>query len=282
MATSDVGSPVVSAESLAGSMAAAPRSALLACWTTAWLAAEATLPELVERVTAHDERHSVVDLWVDDLDLDQAVGRLRAEGVTAARVVLPAPGDPLGLPGPGPFTQAALMAGEGVLALRPDGSGTGLVPSLSSHGTELDGTVTTVTWHAFSIEVSGPDQGPFLHEAEHDLRRGIVEATNALVELDVARWNPEVGNALDDLRRACRRGVDDDELPGFWPVRARQVLTQARHIAGVLSLVGHDVGTAVDASEAAARDRVMRDLARVVRRARVAAYNTHSQRADAG
>ena len=29
-----------------------PRSALLACWTTAWLAGEASLPELVEKVTA--------------------------------------------------------------------------------------------------------------------------------------------------------------------------------------------------------------------------------------
>ena len=254
-------------------LVAPPRSALLACWTTAWLAAEASLPELVAKVTAGDDSHSVTNPWVDDLDLEQAVGRLRADGVTTARVVLPAPGDPLGLPGPGPFTQSALVAGEGVLALRPDGSGTGLVPSLDSHGTALDGTVTTVTWHAYTVEVSGPDQGPFLHEAEHDLRRGIAEATSALVELDVARWSPDLGDALDDLRRATRRGVDEDELPGSWPPRARQVLTQARHIAGVLSLVANDVGGAVDAREAEARDRIMRDLARVVRRARVAAYN---------
>lgn len=250
-----------------------PRSALLACWTTAWLAADASLPELVEKVTGQDDRHSVTNLWVDDLELDQAVGRLRAEGVTTVRVVLPAPGDPLGLPGPGPFTQQALLAGEGVLALRPDGRGTGLVPTLSSHGSELDGTVITVTWATYPIEVTGPDQGPFLHEAEHDLRRGIAEAASALVALDVARWSPDLGDALDDLRRAQRLGVDEDELPGSWPTRARQVLTQARLIAGVLSLVGGDIGGAVDAREAEARDRILRDLARVVRRARVAAYN---------
>lgn len=254
----------------------APRSALLACWTTAWLAAEATLPDLVERVTAHDDRHSVTNLWVDDLELDQAVGRLRADGVTRVRVVLPAPGDPLGLPAPGPFTQHALLAGEGVLALRRDGSGTGLVPEVSAHGSELDGTVTMVLWHAYPVTISGPEQGPFLHEAEHDLRRGIVEAANALVALDVARWSPELGDALDDLRRANRLGVDEDELPDSWPVRARDVLTRARHIAGVLSLVGEDVGGAIDAREAEARDRIMRDLARVVRRARVAAYNASS------
>ena len=250
-----------------------PRSALLACWTTAWLAADASLPELVDKVTGHDDRHTVADLWVDELDLEQAVGRLRADGITAARVVLPAAGDPLGLPGPGPFTQQALLAGEGVVAIRPDGTGTGLVPTVTAHGTELDGTVTSVVWSTFPIEIAGPDQGPFLHDAEHDLRRGIVAATNALVDLDVARWSPDLGDALDDLRKAQRRGVDTDELPGSWPARAREVLNQARHIAAVLSLVGNDIGGAIDAREADARDRIVRDLSRIVRRARVAAYN---------
>ena len=252
-----------------------PRSALLACWTTAWLAAEASLPDLVERVTAYDDGHTVTGLWVDDLELEQAVGRLRADGVTRLRLVLPAPGDPLGLPAPGPFTQAALLAGEGVMALRPDGSGTGLVPSLTSHGTDLDGTVTTVMWTAHHVEVAGPDQGPFLHEAEHDLRLGIVEATRALADLDIARWNPEIGDALHDLRRSARRGIDEDELPGSWPPRARQVLVQARQLAGVLQLAAQDAGGAIDTREAEARDRILRELARVVRRARVAAYNAH-------
>lgn len=251
-----------------------PRSALLACWTTAWLAGEASLPDLVEKVSAHDEGHTVTGLWVDDLELEQAVARLRAEGVRRARLVLPAPGDPLGLPGPGPFTQAALVAGEGVLAVRDDGSGYGLVPAVTSHGSELDGTVTTVQWSSYAVEVSGPDQGPFLHEAEHDLRLGVVEAARALADLDIARWNPEIGDALHDLRRSARRGIDEDELPGCWPPRAREVLVKARQLAGVITLAQQDVvGGAVDAHAADARDRVLRDLARVVRRARVAAYN---------
>ena len=253
----------------------APRSALLACWTSAWLAGDASLPELVARVIQHDDDHTVTGLWVDDLELEQAAGRLRAEGVRRLRVVLPAPGDPLGLPRPGPFTSAALLAGEGVLALHDDGSGTGLVPTLTSHGTELDGTVTTVLWTAYPIEVAGPDQGPFLHEAEHDLRLGVVEATQALVDLDVARWNPDIGDALRDLRRDARRSIDDDELPGSWPPRARQVLVQARQLAEIVQLAATEVGGAVDASEAAERAKVLRELARVVRRARVAAYNAY-------
>ena len=250
-----------------------PRSALLACWTTAWLAGEASLPELVERVAANDDDHRVTGLWVDDLELEQALARLRAEGVRRARLVLPAPGDPLGLPGPGPFTQAALVAGEGVLAVRDDGSGYGLVPALTSHGSELDGTVTTVLWSSFTVELSGPDQGPFLHEAEHDLRLGVVEAARALADLDIARWNPEIGDALHDLRRDARHGIAEDELPGSWPPRAREVLVKARQLAGVITLAQQDVGGAIDARAADERDKVLRDLARVVRRARVAAYN---------
>ena len=252
-----------------------PRSALLACWTNTWLAGESSLPELVAHVTAYDDDHTVTGLWVDDLELEQAAGRLRAEGVRRLRVVLPAPGDPLGLPGPGAFTSAALVAGEGVLALRDDGTGTGLVPNVTAHGSELDGTVTTVLWTAYPVEVAGPDQGPYLHEAEHDLRLGVVDAARTLADLDVARWNPEIGDALHDLRRAARQGLDEDELPGSWPPRARQLLVQARQLSGVLSLALQDVGGAVTSFEASERDRVLRDLARVVRRARVAAYNAY-------
>ena len=252
-----------------------PRSALLACWTTAWLAGEVGLAEVVEKVTAYDEAQRVAGLWVDDLDLEQALGRLRAEGVTRVRLVLPAPGDPLGLPGPGPFTQAALLAGEGVLALHDDGSGWGLVPTITSHGSALDGTVTTVGWQATPVTMPGPDQGPFLHEAEHDLRVGLSEATQALVDLDVARWDPDVADALMDLRKAQRRGMTDDELPGSWPPRARDLLVRTRALSALVQLADASTGGAVDAREAAARAGVLRELARVVRRARVAAYNAH-------
>ena len=252
-----------------------PRSALLAAWGNAWLAGEAGLPELVERVTAHDDSHTVVGLAVDDLPVDRAVARLRAGGVQRLRVVLPAPGDAVGLPGPGPFTAAALTASEGVLALRPDGSGTGLVPTLTSHGSAFDGTVTTVTWASYDVVVAGPDPGPYLHDAEHDLRRGVLACAGALRELDVARWRPEVAEALQELRGQARAGLDEDELPGGYPVRARELLVRARQLAGVLALAGEDLGGAVDTREVAAREAALRDLARLVRHAHVAAYNSY-------
>ena len=254
-----------------------PRSALLAAWGAAWLAGDASLPELVERVCAHDDLHLVagLDPLEDRLPLERAVARLRADGTTRLRVVLPAPGDLVGLPGPGPFSAAALEAAEGVLALRPDGTGTGLVPALTAHGSPFDGTVTTVAWTAWPVVAAGPDPGPFLHDAEHDLRRGVVEVAGVLRDLDVARWRPEVAEALQDLRRQARAGLDDDELPGGYPVRARDLLVRARQLGAVVQLALEDTGGAVDTREAVERERALRGLGSLVRRARVAAYNAY-------
>lgn len=257
--------------------AAPPRSALLAAWGNAWLAGDASLPELLARVTSYDDGHLVTGLAADDLELEQAAARLRAAGATRLRVVLPAPGDAVGLPGPGPFTAAALTASEGVLALRPDGSGTGLVPTLVSHGSPFDGTVTTVMWTAYDVEVAGPDPGPYLHDAEHDLRVGVVECATALRDLDVARWRPDIAGALQDLRKQARAGIDEDELPNGYPQRARQLLVRARQLAGVLQLAAQDLGGAVDTREVAGREQALRELARVVRRAHVAAYNAYGE-----
>ena len=254
-----------------------PRSALLAAWGSAWLSGDAGLPQLVERVTAYDDLHSVLGLGAEALPLERAVARLRAAGVTRLRVVLPAPGDPVGLPGPGPFTTAALAASEGVLALRPDGTGTGLVPTVTAHGSTFDGTVTTVTWTAYDVQLPGPDAGPFLHDAEHDLRRGVVECAQALRDLDVARWRPDVAGALQDLRRQARGGIDEDELPSGYPTRARELLVRARQLAGVVELASQDLGGAVDTRQAAGREHTLRELARLVRRARIAAYNSYGQ-----
>lgn len=250
-----------------------PRSALLAAWGCAWLAGEASLAELVERVTAADDDHSVLGLAVDDLPLESAVARLRADGVVRLRVVLPAPGDVSSLPGPGPFSRAALVASEGVLALRDDGTGTGLVPVVTAHGSQFDGTVTTVVWQCFPVTEAVPDRGPWLHDAEHDLRRGVVEAAAALRDLDVSRWRPDIAEALADLRRDGRRGLDD-ELPGGYPARARQLLAQASQLGGVLALAAADHGGAVDTHETAAREQALRELGVLVRRARLAAYNS--------
>lgn len=252
-----------------------PRSALLVAWGSAWLAGEVSLDELVSRAQAHDDHHVVTGLGADGLDLGRALAQLRAGAVLTLRLVLPAPGDPVGLPGPGPFSSAALVAGEGVLALRADGSGTGLVPVVGVHGSALDGTVTSVRWTAYDVAAAGPDPTPLLGEAELELRQGLAEAARALEDLDVARWRPEVAGRIEGLRARARLGRGEAELPECYPPKARQVLARADQVAGLLELAGPDPGGALDTREAAAREGQLRRLATLVRRARVAAYNAH-------
>lgn len=245
----------------------------MVAWGGAWLAGEAGLDESAARIRAADDAVTVTGLATGDLDVHRSLPRLRADGVTRWRLVLPAPGDPTGLPGPGPFTSAALAAGEGVLGLREDATAVGLVPTVTVHGTPLDGTTTTTCWTAFGLAHVGPWPGPFLPEAEHDLRRGVLEVAAALRDLDVARWRPELADALHDLRAQARRRGSDDDLPAAFPPRARELLARSRQLDGVLALAAQDAGSALDTRQALAREGHLRDLARLVRRARVAAYN---------
>ncbi|MFP5218880.1 MAG: hypothetical protein ACLGIG_03975 [Actinomycetes bacterium] len=253
-----------------------PRSALLAAWGGAWLAGEVSLDDAVTHTERHDEAHLVDGLDLDTVPLERALGRLRADGVTRLRVVLPAPGDPTGLPGPGPFSTVALGAGEGVLAIRDDGTGTGLVPAVTAHGSRLDGTVTTVRWSAHPLPSVPPWSGPFLPDADADLRRGVVQVAAALRDLDVARWRPELADALRDLRATARAGLGEADLPAGYPDRARDVLVRSRQLAGVLELAGADAGGAVDTRETAAREAQLRELAALVRRAEIAAWNSYA------
>ena len=92
------------------------RSGVLAAWTSAWLAGEAAYDDVVARVTGDDEPHRVTGLpGVDgETPLGWALPVLRERSPDGVRAVLPVAGDPRGLPGPGPFTTAALAAGEAV------------------------------------------------------------------------------------------------------------------------------------------------------------------------
>ncbi|MYW72898.1 hypothetical protein GTW08_12255, partial [Pseudonocardia sp. SID8383] len=99
-----------------------------------------------------------------------------------ARLVLPAPGDVRGLPGPGPFSDAAITAGEGVLFAD---AGFGVVPSPIADG--------VVRWTAHAVADPGPvPEYVALNEAERELRGQVRAAAAALTDLGVARHRPGV------------------------------------------------------------------------------------------
>jgi hypothetical protein len=210
--------------------------------------------------------------------LTLALGRLRALGVTAYRVALPAPGHPLGLSGPPEFNARALDAEEAVVAT---GAAYGLVPQVYEAGPAGDLHVEVV-WHCLPVREAPPADVPSLGEAERELAEALREATAALTRLDVAGSGPVAEAAVDAYRARADRGAGETLAPGY-PARAVRVLELAQRVGLLISVAyenGH--GGAVSASEMAARGEALRPVERVARRAQVAAYNAYVEELERG
>jgi len=253
----------------AGAATLAPRrSSRFVTWVRAWRAGLVPYDEVADEI-AGDEEHLVADApgaWTD-LPLPDALpsfSKLRPDEI---RLALPAPGDPRGLPGPGPFAGAALLAGEAVVA-----RGLGLIPEVRTHTSGSGMTFETVLWRVYPLsESAGNGHGePGAAEAETDLATALAEATAALNRLDVARWRPDLAGALAALRRP---DGGTDLPPGFDP-RARRLFARASVLDQVLALAEHVApGGAVNSYEARQRDAALRPLTAACRRALVAACN---------
>lgn len=244
------------------------RSTRFVAWVRAWRAGLVPYDEIADEI-AGEEEHLVADApgaWTD-LPLGQALPALSKLHPDEIRLVLPAPGDPRGLPGPGPFTGAALVTGEGVVAGQ-----LGLVPEVRTHTSGSGDQFETVLWRVFPL----PDEprpaylDPTTAESESDLSVALAEATARLTRLDVAQWRPELAGALAALRRP---DGGTDLPPGFDP-RARRLYARAAVLDRVLALAGHTApGGAVNNYEAQQRDAALRPLTAACRRALVAACN---------
>ncbi|MDT4988804.1 MAG: hypothetical protein QOI74_2898 [Micromonosporaceae bacterium] len=244
------------------------RSTRFVAWVRAWRAGLLPYDDVADEI-AGDEEHLVADApgtWTD-VPLGEALSVLSRWHPDEIRLVLPAPGDPAGLPGPGPFTGAALVAGEGVIT-----PGLGLIPQVRSHTSGSGMTFETVLWRCFPLpDPPRPPAGLMsAAEAEADLSRSLVEATSALTKLDVAQWRPELAGALAALRRPDN-GTD---LPPGYDPRARRLYARASVLDRVLALAEHAApGGAVNGFEAQQRDAALRPLMASCRHALVAACN---------
>ena len=135
-----------------------------------------------------------------------ALGRLRSSGATSFGAALPAEGDPVGLGGPRAFNDAALEAGEAVVVA---GAGLGLVPVRVG---------AAITWVAHPAQRR---QLPDVGEADRGLRAALLETAEALADLDVARWRPEVADRLLNLRHRDRVAAPDGVPPRCVELAAR-------------------------------------------------------------
>lgn len=245
----------------------ARRSARLVSWARAWRAGIVSFDEMLDALTDDEEQHvdGLPGTW-REVELREALPSLAKLHPDEIRLVLPVPGDPRGLPGPGtPFTDRALLSGEGVIASR-----LGLIPEERQHTSGSGVTFTTVLWHAFELcEAPGAHQIP-LPEADATLSSTLAEATTRLVRLDVAQWRPELAGALAALRKP---GPESD-LPAGYEPRARRLYARACVLDRVLMLANQTAGAAVNSMEMRLREDALRPLATACREALISACNS--------
>jgi hypothetical protein len=245
----------------------ARRSTRFVAWVRAWRAGLVPFDELADEI-ARDEEHLAVDApgtWTD-VPLRQALPAFAKVHPDDVRLVLPAPGDPRGLPGPGELTGAAMLVGEAVMA--PD---FGVVPVVQRHTSGSGMEFETVRWQFFGVREHRPVFQMGAAEAESELAVALGEATNQLTKLDVAQWKPELAGALQALRRPESTATLP---PGFDP-RARRLFARASILDQVLALAGTSTpGGSINGHEAQQRDAALRPLTTACRQALVAACNS--------
>jgi hypothetical protein len=233
--------------------------ARFACWFAAYADGRTSLDEALDAIVADDAAHHVVGLEDEDeaTPLALGLGRLRAFGVDFVCLALPAAGDPVGLAGPAAFNAEAVEAGEAVLLERRDGTGLGLVPVQVGSG---------VFWQ---VRPAAPPPPPDLGEADRGLRAVLRDAADTLAALDVARWQPEVADALLNLRRA-----GGPQLPPGMDPKAVALATTAARCRVIVDLAWRTEGAVVTGAEADARADSLRPLDRAARRGLAAACST--------
>jgi hypothetical protein len=239
-----------------------PLSGRFAVWFAAWASGQVSLDDARDAIVAGDAAHDVVGVPsgpTEPVPLIVALGLLRGCGASGAGVALPVPGDPLGLAGPATFNQEALEAGEAVVL---EGADLGLVPRRAGAG---------VVWTCRAA--ISRRQVPDPAESDTGLRQALLGTAQALADLDVARWRPEVADELMALRRPA--GLP---LPDHLPPRAVRLASTAARCLTIVGLALDDEGGAITAWEADQRRQALAPLEQAARRAMVAACSSSSWR----
>jgi hypothetical protein len=177
---------------------------------------------------------------------------LRSCRATGAGIALPVPGDLLGLAGPSTFNVEVVEAGEGALL---EGVDLGLVPHRAGAG---------VVWSCHPAQ--SRRQVPDPSEADTALRQALVRTADALADLDVARWRPDVADELTALRRHV-----DLAFPSAMAPRAVRLAALATRCRLIVDLALDDDGGSITAAEADARRHALAPLDHAARRGLVAA-----------
>ncbi|GAA3063286.1 hypothetical protein GCM10010464_29580 [Pseudonocardia yunnanensis] len=247
-------------------------SATFTVWTSAWLAGAAAPDDVLDALAPWADAHDVQAADADTARVTAlpspgepvssvtfllaALRRSAPRG--PARLVLPVAGDARGLPGPGPFSQQAMSAGEGVLFAE---AGLGIVPTSVADG--------VLRWTVYPVADPGPPpEFVALNQAERELRDQVRQSASVLTSLGVARHRPGVREEIAAALRARPTSLWPAGMPGQ-PLR---VLQHADEVEAILAAASVDEpGGALSASAATARREALRPIETAVRVARRAA-----------
>ncbi|WP_199421826.1 hypothetical protein [Actinotalea solisilvae] len=250
-----------------------PRSVLLSLWVQGVGSGSDPVRRAARAVQGDDEPHLVADAddgapapVEDGASLEDLLAAW-ASGPRTSAALLPVPGDVTGLP---PLVAAAAVdAGECVLA-HAAGRAWAAVPEVTAFGSVHD-TGHLVTWRVHEV----PDWRPrlpgvvgTLSEAEMSLREALRDATEALAQLDVARWRDDAADAIAALRSDADPGW---LLPSGLTPRALRVLVTAVRLRAVVELATADDGGAVNLWQADQRSAALRHVDHAARHAVAAA-----------
>jgi len=228
--------------------------AALAAWTTASLRGGASADNVTDAAANVGLRR--IRTAADCEHLVLALADLRLAGFHCARLLLPAPGDLLGLPGPAALNQRALAAGAAIVIT--DGTAVPqqqclvLIP-----GHEPDWAL-----HRVPLSPAVVAAWPTLRQARADFATGVAGHATALTDLDVAA----------DARGLRQQvlGEDEQPLPPLPPGisdERQELLGRARLVAILAATAADDDGAAVSAAEASSRSAHLRSLSAIARRA---------------
>lgn len=246
-----------------------PRSVVLALW----LGAEQPAPGVVVRcVQDDDEPHTVTDLpgTTGSASLKD-LAALWSAGPREVIALLPAPGDPAGVPAAA--TTTATTAGECLAVSTPQGSWVA-VPQVTDFGSTLE-PGHLVEWQVLPVPswttaVAGALGS--LAETERELRTSLITATDALDQLDVGRWRDDAADAIEKVRRASTDAWPVPPLDG----RRARVLQLASKLLAIVNLGAADDGGAVNLWQADQRSTALREVERTARHALAAATHTRA------
>jgi hypothetical protein len=249
-----------------------PRSARLTLWAGAVLRGSASPDQALRAVTGEDDPHEVV---IDGATsgLTGMWAFLARNDVEDLRLVLPGPGDALGLPGPATFNQSAIDAGETLVAEGPAGAW-GVVPEVETYGSAFEQGFH-VTWRVSPVERHRVTDLGSVGEAEFLLRNALREATEELGRLDLSSWTGDPSARLRGLREGH---LPDGVMPRGLSPRAIRVLAMSLRVQAIVEIAGADDGGSISLFEATSRRRTLGELERICRHALVAAVNEPVQR----